>query len=138
MKRVWINGSFDILHIGHIRLINFAKSYGTIRVGLDSDERIREKKGLSRPLNELHDRMEFISSISGVDSVVSFNSDLELANLIKDYNPDYFIIGDDYLDKPIIGSEYAKKVVYFNKINGYSTTNLIYKCKSDVTRTTNY
>ena len=59
-------------------------------------------------------------------------------NLIKDYNPDYFIIGDDYLDKPIIGSEYAKKVVYFNKINGYSTTNLIYKCKSDVTRTTNY
>ena len=138
MKKVWINGSFDILHIGHIRLINFAKSYGTIRVGLDSDERIREKKGISRPLNGLHDRMEFISNINGVDSVVSFNSDIELSELIMDYNPDYFIIGDDYLDKPIIGSEYAKEVVYFNRINGYSTTNLIYKCKNDVTRTTNY
>jgi rfaE bifunctional protein nucleotidyltransferase chain/domain len=138
MKKVWINGSFDILHIGHVRLINFAKSYGTIRVGLDSDERIREKKGISRPLNGLHDRMEFISSISGVDSVVSFNSDLELVSLIKDYNPDYFVIGDDYMGKQIIGSEYAKEIVYFNKINGYSTTELIHKCKNDVTKTSRY
>ena len=138
MKKVWINGSFDILHIGHIRLINYGKSFGSIRVGLDTDNRIREKKGQSRPLNKLSDRMEFMSSINGIDSVVSFDTDSELSELIKEYNPDYLVIGDDYMGKPIIGSEYAKEIVYFNKINGYSTTDLIYKCKNNVTRTTYY
>ena len=138
MKKVWINGSFDILHIGHIRLINFAKSFGSVMVGLDTDQRISEKKGSSRPLNTLSDRVEFISNINGVNSVVSFSSDLELSNLIKEYNPDYFVIGDDYLGKQIIGSEYAKEIVYFNKINGYSTTELIHKCKNDVTKTSHY
>jgi D-beta-D-heptose 7-phosphate kinase/D-beta-D-heptose 1-phosphate adenosyltransferase len=138
MKKVWINGSFDILHIGHIRLINYGKSFGSIRVGLDTDNRIREKKGQSRPLNKLSDRMEFMSSINGIDSVVSFDTDSELSELIKEYKPDYLVIGDDYMGKPIIGSEYAKEIVYFNKINGYSTTDLIYKCKKNVTRATHY
>ena len=138
MKKVWINGTFDILHIGHIRLINYAKSFGTVRVGLDTDERIRSKKGTSRPFNSLSDRMEFISSINGISSVVSFDSDDELTNLIKEYNPDYFVIGGDYKDKQIIGSEYAKEVVYFDRISGYSTTDLIYKCKNNVTKTSYY
>jgi cytidyltransferase-like protein len=46
--KVWINGTFDILHIGHIRLLNFAKSFGSIRVGLDTDVRVSEKKGIER------------------------------------------------------------------------------------------
>jgi D-beta-D-heptose 7-phosphate kinase/D-beta-D-heptose 1-phosphate adenosyltransferase len=107
-------------------------------VGLDTDNRIREKKGQSRPLNKLSDRMEFMSSINGIDSVVCFDTDSELSELIKEYSPDYLIIGDDYMGKPIIGSEYAKEIVYFNKISGYSTTDLIYKCKNNVTRTTYY
>jgi D-beta-D-heptose 7-phosphate kinase/D-beta-D-heptose 1-phosphate adenosyltransferase len=76
--KVWLNGSFDILHIGHIRLINHAASLGIVRVGLDTDERIREKKGMERPFNTLSDRIEFISSITGIDSVVSFGSNNEL------------------------------------------------------------
>ena len=44
MKKVWVNGTFDILHIGHIRLLNFAKSFGIVRVGLDTDDRVSEKK----------------------------------------------------------------------------------------------
>ena len=83
--KVWINGTFDILHIGHIRLLNFAKSFGSIRVGLDTDERVSEKKGIERPFNILSDRMEFISAINGVDSVVSFGTDDELRNCIKEY-----------------------------------------------------
>lgn len=130
MKKVWINGSFDILHIGHVRLINFAKSHGTVRVGLDADERIREKKGISRPFNALYDRMEFISSIHGVDSAVHFSSDSELVNRIREWEPDIMVIGSDYVGKEIIGSEYIKEIIYYPRTS-YSTTGLVEKIIAD-------
>jgi D-beta-D-heptose 7-phosphate kinase/D-beta-D-heptose 1-phosphate adenosyltransferase len=123
--KVWINGTFDILHIGHIRLLNFAKSFGTIRVGLDTDERVREKKGIQRPFNKLEYRMEFISSIAGVDSVVSFGTDDELRNCIKEYEPDVMIIGGEYKYKEIIGLEYVPHIEFFDKIEGISTTKIL-------------
>jgi D-beta-D-heptose 7-phosphate kinase/D-beta-D-heptose 1-phosphate adenosyltransferase len=123
--KVWINGTFDILHIGHIRLLNFAKSFGSIRVGLDTDERVSEKKGIERPFNILSDRMEFISAINGVDSVVSFGTDDELRNCIKEYEPDVMVIGDEYKYKPIIGGDLAKEIKFFNRIDGYSTSKIL-------------
>jgi D-beta-D-heptose 7-phosphate kinase/D-beta-D-heptose 1-phosphate adenosyltransferase len=123
--KVWINGTFDILHIGHIRLINFAKSFGSIRVGLDTDERVREKKGIQRPFNKLEYRMEFISSIAGVDSVVSFGTDDELRNCIKEYEPDIMVIGGEYKYKEIIGLEYVPHIEFFDKIEGISTTKIL-------------
>ena len=126
MKKVWINGTFDILHIGHIRLFTFAKSFGTVRVGLDTDERVRSKKGILRPINTLSDRMEFISSLNAIDSVVSFNDDDELIARIKQWEPDYFVIGSDYRDKKIIGEEFAKEIIFFERLN-YSSTDIINK-----------
>jgi len=123
--KVWINGTFDILHIGHIRLLNFAKSFGSIRVGLDSDVRVSEKKGIERPFNTLSDRMEFISAINGVDDVVSFGTDDELRNCIKEYEPDVMVIGDEYKYKPIIGGDLAKEIKFFNRIDGYSTSKIL-------------
>jgi D-beta-D-heptose 7-phosphate kinase/D-beta-D-heptose 1-phosphate adenosyltransferase len=123
--KVWINGTFDILHIGHIRILNFAKSFGSIRVGLDTDERVSEKKGIQRPFNKLEYRMEFISSIAGVDSVVSFGTDDELRNCIKEYEPDVMVIGDEYKYKPIIGGDLAKEIKFFNRIDGYSTSKIL-------------
>ena len=123
--KVWINGTFDILHIGHIRLFNFAKSFGSIRVGLDTDERVSEKKGIERPFNILSDRMEFISAINGVDSVVSFGTDDELRNCITEYEPDVMVIGDEYKYKPIIGGDLAKEIKFFNRIDGYSTSKIL-------------
>lgn len=125
MKRVWINGTFDIIHIGHIRLINYAKSFGIIRVGLDTDERVREKKGMERPFNTLSDRIEFISSISGIDSVVSFGSDDELVERIKEWKPDVMVIGNDYTYEQIIGAEFIPKIEFFKKVDGISTTKIL-------------
>ena len=125
MKKVWINGTFDILHIGHIRLLNFAKSFGSIRVGLDTDERVRKKKGIQRPFNKLEYRMEFISSIAGVDSVVSFGTDDELRNCTKEYEPDVMIIGGEYKYKEIIGLEHVPHIEFFDKIEGISTTKIL-------------
>jgi D-beta-D-heptose 7-phosphate kinase/D-beta-D-heptose 1-phosphate adenosyltransferase len=123
--KVWVNGSFDILHIGHIRLLEHARSFGDVRVGLDTDERIQEKKGEYRPINNLQDRMDFISSIRFVNDVVSFGSDDELICRIKEYKPDLMVIGDDYHYHSIIGIEHIPRVEFFRKIENKSTTKIL-------------
>lgn len=130
MKKIWINGSFDIIHVGHIRLINYAKSLGVTRIGLDSDERISSKKGTSRPFTTLQDRTELISSINGIDSVVHFNTDDELVARIIDWKPDIMVIGSDYIGKKIIGSDHIGEILFYPRSND-STTGLIEKIIRD-------
>lgn len=125
MTKVWINGTFDVLHIGHIKLLLRGASLGTLRVGIDSDDRVREKKGPNRPFNPLHHRMEFVSAISGVNSVVSFDSDEHLIERIIEWEPDIMVIGDDYKYHEIIGVEYVPKIEFFKKIEGISTTKIL-------------
>jgi rfaE bifunctional protein nucleotidyltransferase chain/domain len=125
MKRVWVNGTFDIVHIGHIRLFEYAASFGIVRVGLDTDKRVSEKKGEARPFNTLSDRVDFISSIRFVDSVVSFDSDDELINRIHEWKPDIMVIGDDYKLEQIIGVEYIPHIEFFKKIEGISTSKIL-------------
>ena len=123
--RIWVNGTFDVVHRGHIELLEFASSLGKVRVGIDYDERVKTLKGDDRPVNTWEDRRYFLSRIIGVDSVVGFGSDSELKNEIKQWSPDYIIVGSDYKDKYVIGSEYAKNVIFFDKIEGYSSTKII-------------
>lgn len=125
MKKVWVNGTFDIVHIGHIRLLEYASAFGIVRVGLDEDKRVSEKKGKGRPFNTLSDRMDFISSIRYVDSVVPFGSDDELVNRIREWEPDILVIGDDYQYHQIIGVEYVPIIKFFNKIEGISTSKIL-------------
>lgn len=123
--RVWVNGTFDVLHIGHIRLLKFASNYGEVRVGIDTDERVKELKGKDRPFNSLEDRKEFLSSIQYVNSVVSFGSKKELIEKIKEYDPEILVIGDDYKSKEIIGAEFVPKVVFFSKVESKSTSKIL-------------
>lgn len=125
MKRIWVNGTFDVLHIGHIKLLEYAASLGIVRVGIDTDERVKEKKGNNRPYNRLEDRIEFMSSIKYVHSVVCFNSDLELIDKIKEWEPDIMVIGNDYKYHEIIGVEYVPKVNFFDKVEGISTSKIL-------------
>jgi D-beta-D-heptose 7-phosphate kinase/D-beta-D-heptose 1-phosphate adenosyltransferase len=123
--RVWVNGTFDVLHIGHIKLLEFASQFGEVRVGIDTDERVKEFKGELRPINTIKDRIDFMNSIKYVNSSVSFSTDEELCNRIKEWNSDIIIIGNDYKDKRIIGSHLVKEVIFFDKIDGYSSTKII-------------
>jgi D-beta-D-heptose 7-phosphate kinase/D-beta-D-heptose 1-phosphate adenosyltransferase len=125
MKKVWVNGTFDVVHIGHIKLLEFAKSFGSVTVGLDTDERVRSKKGKSRPFNTLVDRMDFISSIRFVDDVVSFDTDEELVGQIKKFEPDIMVIGGEYRYKQIIGLEHVPHIEFFEKIDGYSSSKIL-------------
>jgi D-beta-D-heptose 7-phosphate kinase/D-beta-D-heptose 1-phosphate adenosyltransferase len=125
VRKVWVNGSFDILHVGHIRLLEYAALFGDVRVGIDTDERIREKKGSDRPYNTLKDRVEFLYSIKYVIDVVTFGSNEELIEQIKTYGPDLMVIGDDYNYHNIIGIEYIPEVKFFEKIPGKSTSKIL-------------
>lgn len=125
MVKVWVNGSFDVLHIGHVKLLEYASTLGSVKVGIDTDKRIKSIKGPNRPFNSLSDRVEFLHSIKYIDSVNIFDTTEQLIDLIKQYQPDYMVIGSDYRDKLIVGSEYIKEIVYFDRIKGKSTTNIL-------------
>lgn len=125
MKKVWTNGTFDVLHVGHLKLLEYAASFGQLTVGIDSDKRVKELKGLDRPFNTTNDRKYFLESIRFVYNVVVFDSREELINMVKEFEPDYMVIGNDYIDKPVYGSEYAKELLFFNKLEYYSTTAIL-------------
>ena len=123
---IWTNGCFDILHRGHIEMFQYANSLGdSLIVGLDTDARVREKKGENRPVNRLEDRSYVISALECVDAVVSFGSDQELIDHIQRLQPDVMVVGSDWKGKKVIGSEYAGEVRFFDRIGDYSTTNIL-------------
>ena len=126
MKNIWVNGCFDILHRGHLELFKFAKSQGSfLVVGIDSDKRVKFNKGNSRPINNQEDRKFFLECIKYIDKVIVFDSDYELETCISLHNIDYLIVGSDYKDRKVIGSQYAKEVIFFDRIGNYSTTNIL-------------
>lgn len=123
--KVWVNGTFDILHVGHIRLLEFASQFGILRVGIDTDKRVKELKGEDRPFNTQEDRKKMLESIKYVDEVVYFDSREELIQSVKEYQPDIMVVGDDYKGETVYGSEHAKKLVFFEKIPNYSSTKIL-------------
>lgn len=124
--KIWLNGCFDVLHHGHFRLIQHATSFeGQVVIGIDSDERVKKMKGKDRPFHTEQERSFNLKQIKGVDSVIIFDSDEMLREQLERYRPDKFIIGSDYLGKEIIGGEFAKQIVIFNKLDKFSTTDIL-------------
>jgi D-beta-D-heptose 7-phosphate kinase/D-beta-D-heptose 1-phosphate adenosyltransferase len=123
---IFVNGTFDILHRGHLELLNYAKSLGDfLLVGIDSDDRVKEKKGPTRPIYNQGERKFFLENLKAVDSVDIFSSDSELESMIKSFNPDIMVVGSDWKSKSVIGSHYAAKLIFFDRIGDYATTKTI-------------
>ena len=125
-KKVFVNGTFDLLHRGHIELLNYArKQGGHVCVGIDTDDRVREKKGPTRPIFNQEERKYFLENLKAVDEVRFFSNDAELEGLVKSYQPDIMIVGSDWKGKSVIGSYWAAKLIFFDRIGDYATTKTI-------------
>jgi rfaE bifunctional protein nucleotidyltransferase chain/domain len=127
MKTVMVNGTFDVLHPGHIALLNTARSYGdSLVVAIDTDRRVKELKGEQRPINNETDRKIMLSNIKAVDLVVFFDSKEELIELMKLYKPDVYVKGSDWKhDTKSTAHQYCKEVIYYDRIEEYSSTKII-------------
>ena len=129
-KVVFTNGCFDILHAGHVSVLEFSRSKGDLLVvGLNSDDSVRRLKGPSRPVNTQADRALVLAALESVSYVCIFKEDTPY-NLIKAVRPDVLVKGGDYKPQEIVGREFAGKVVRFALLKGRSTTGIITKVSS--------
>ena len=126
MKKVFVNGAFDVIHSGHLDLLDFAGMLGGhLLVAIDTDARIEYNKGIGRPFNPLSIRKHIMSMLKPVNSVRVFDTDEELIELIRQYQPDVMVKGSDWKGKTILGEEYCKEIVFYERTNGQSTTKAI-------------
>ena len=128
-KKVFVNGTFDLLHRGHLELLNYAKSLGYVYVGIDTDECIKGKKGPTRPVHNQEERKYHLENLKTVDEVTFFSSEPEFEGLIKSLKPDIIIVGSDWKEKSTIKSYYDGELIFFDRIEEYSTTKTIQKIK---------
>ncbi|MBP6497637.1 MAG: D-glycero-beta-D-manno-heptose-7-phosphate kinase [Campylobacteraceae bacterium] len=124
-KIVFTNGCFDILHVGHVKYLEVAKSFGDMLiVGLNSDTSIKRLKGEARPINPQEDRAYILAGLESVSYVVLFEEDTPLS-LITAINPDVLVKGADYEGKTVVGSDIVKEVRLVEFVAGKSTTKII-------------
>jgi D-beta-D-heptose 7-phosphate kinase/D-beta-D-heptose 1-phosphate adenosyltransferase len=124
MRKIFVNGTFDIVHRGHIEMLNFAKQQGDwLTVAIDSDERVKSLKGPTRPINTEDERRFLLMNLKSVDDVYIFDNDEELRYLISER--DVMVKGSDYIGKDIVGQEVCREIIFFDLIKGYSTSETI-------------
>jgi rfaE bifunctional protein nucleotidyltransferase chain/domain len=124
--KIFVNGTFDILHPGHIQLLQYARSLGdSLLVAIDTDSRVQHLKGKDRPFFNQEDRKFMLESLSCVGKVVMFGTDQELEHIIATHEPDIMVKGSDYINKPIVGEEQCGRIEFFKRTNEYSTTKTI-------------
>ena len=130
-KIVWTNGTFDILHPGHIELFKVARSLGDkVIVATDTDEKIKKDKGEHRPVNDLCYRVAMLEAIKYIDVVLTFGDRQELEGLIQLYTPDILLLGDDWQGGDVVGIEHAKGVRFLPRVGGYASSKTLNKMKN--------
>ena len=121
---MFTNGCFDILHIGHLKLLRHARSLGNkLIVAINSDASVKRLKGETRPINSQEIRKETLEQLGIVDEVIIFDEDTPYET-IKKIKPNIIVKGGDYTVETVVGNDLAE-VAIFPKVKGYSTTNII-------------
>ena len=124
--KVFVNGTFDLLHRGHLELLNYAKTLGDrVYVGSVSDRRVAEMKGDSRPIYNVDDRKFFLENLKSVHRVAVFDTDSQLAAMVEFIKPHVMVVGSDWKGKSVIGSMSAAKLVFFDRVGEYATTKTV-------------
>ena len=134
-KIVFTNGCFDILHAGHVRYLEKARSFGDVLVlGLNTDASVRENKGPSRPINNEEDRAAVVDALRAVDYVVLFG-ERTAEEIVRKVRPDVYVKGGDYtletLPEARIVQSYGGRVELVRFVDGHSTTRIIEKIRKE-------
>jgi D-beta-D-heptose 7-phosphate kinase/D-beta-D-heptose 1-phosphate adenosyltransferase len=127
-KLVFTNGCFDILHVGHVKLLEYCSTLGDVVVGLNSDASVKRLKGANRPVNNQDSRKTVLESLRFVSQVLIFDEDTPY-NLISVLKPDLIVKGGDYNPSEVVGSDIAV-VLIFPTRDGFSTSGIIEKMRS--------
>lgn len=131
-KIVFTNGCFDILHVGHVKYLQEAKSFGDVLIiGLNSDRSVKVLKGESRPINSEADRAYLLAALEAVDYVTIFDDETPL-ELIRMVEPDVLVKGGDYEGKEVVGTEFAQELRLVDFVQGKSTTTTIKRIQGQV------
>ena len=132
-KIIFTNGCFDILHAGHVKYLEEAKSYGDILIlGLNADSSVRKLKGPTRPINNQDDRAYILASLESVDYVVIFEEETPY-ELIKLIQPHVLVKGGDYEGKEIVGQDIAQELRLVQFVDGKSTSKIIQRIQNNET-----
>jgi D-beta-D-heptose 7-phosphate kinase/D-beta-D-heptose 1-phosphate adenosyltransferase len=135
-KRIaFTNGVFDVLHVGHVSYLRFAKSYGDVLVvGVNDDASVKRLKGPTRPVNPLADRMEVLAALEMVDAVSPFSEDTPKA-IVERVSPNVLVKGEDWAEKGVVGREWVEshggQVVLAPLVAGKSTTGILERAKKN-------
>ncbi|HEY2433113.1 MAG TPA: D-glycero-beta-D-manno-heptose 1-phosphate adenylyltransferase [Vicinamibacterales bacterium] len=130
---VFTNGTFDILHPGHVRYLQAARRHGDLLiVGLNSDESVRHYKDPSRPINPQAERAEVLEALACVDAVSIFDEDTP-AEIIRRVQPDVLVKGADWAPDNIVGRDTVEarggRVILEPVEQGFSTSAIIERVK---------
>lgn len=124
VKKGIIAGSFDIIHPGYIYMFEEAKKHCEhLTVALHRNPAI-ERKNKLKPILECKDRKKILLSLKYIDEVVEYDTEEDLSNILKKYNFDVRILGDDYKNSNITGKDLTKKIVFVDRQHGWSTTKI--------------
>lgn len=128
-KSVFTNGCFDILHPGHVYILNECRKQGELLiVGLNSDASIKRLKGESRPYHKFEDRANVLAALEAVDYVIGFDEDTP-KELIEALTPNILIKGGDYTPETVVGADWVSshggKVIIIPLLEGHSTTAIL-------------
>jgi D-beta-D-heptose 7-phosphate kinase/D-beta-D-heptose 1-phosphate adenosyltransferase len=134
-KIVFTNGVFDLLHAGHIDLLEFAKNSGDyLIVGINDDDSVRRLKGEGRPIYPLAERMEVLEAVMYVDFIIPFSQDTPLELIKSLLRVDVLVKGGDYKPHEVVGrkevEEAGGKLLIFDFRNHNSTTSILAKVKN--------
>mgnify|MGYP006292495451 CR=1 FL=1 len=126
---VFTNGCFDLIHVGHIKMLERSKEFGDVLVvAMNTDASVRRLKGANRPIISESARASVISSLSQVDYVTLFDEDTPL-ELIRKVQPEVLVKGGDYTLDTVVGAqdvlEYGGSVEIISLVEGFSTTNIV-------------
>ena len=125
MTKVFVNGTFDVLHPGHVMLLQYAAGLGSVTVAIDTDRRVTQLKGAGRPFFNQDARGLMLQGLRYVDRVCTFDTDQELEHIIQTIQPDIMVKGSDYRGRAIIGQQHVPHIEFFERIHEYSSTKAI-------------